>query len=128
MVAAALLRVELGVELGESAAISAARPRVTALERPALETAEAVEHVLRPRERLAVFAVADDVDAALGLLPDNLRDGVLQCALVGRFVVGLAGLLGAKKLLQLRRPDQAADMGGENTVRAAVHGVPFCDV
>ena len=51
--------------------------------------------------------------------------GVLQGALVGRLVVGLAGLLGAQELLQLRRPDQAADMGGEDAVRAALHGVPI---
>ena len=124
----ALLRVELGVELCEPAAVGAARPCVASLERPPLEAAEAVQHVLGPRERLAVFAVADDVETALGLLPHHLSHRILQGALVGRLVVGLAGLLGAKEFLQFRRPDQAADVGGENTVRAALHDVPFCDV
>jgi hypothetical protein len=36
-------------------------------------------------------------------------------------IVRLARLFSAQEILQRRRPDQAADMRGENTIAAALH-------
>ena len=118
----ALAGIELGVELGELLAVDAAGERIGArLDRPPLEAAQALQHVLRPADRFAELAVADDVDADLGLLAHDLGDRLLQALVVSRLVVRLAGLLGAQKFLQRRRPDEAADMGGEDAVGTALH-------
>ena len=71
--------IELGIELGETLAVDAARERIGAgLDRPPLETAQPLEHVLRPGDRFAELAVADDVDADLGLLAHDLGDRIRQ--------------------------------------------------
>ena len=115
-------RIEVGVELRKPRAVEAARERIgRGLERPALETAEAKQRVLRPADRLAELAVADHVDADVGLLPDDLTDCITQAFRVGALVEGFAGLLRAQKFAQRRRTDKAADMGGKNTIRAALH-------
>ena len=120
----AFARVELGVELGEFLAVDAALERVGArLERPPLEAAQAFEHVLRPADRLAELAVADDVDAGVGLLAHDGGDRLGEAAVIGRLVEAVALLPGAQELLQLGRPDQAADMGGEDAIGAALHAV-----
>ena len=68
-------RVELGIELGEPLAVGAALERIGAgLDRPALEAAQALEHVLRPADRFAELAVADHVDAGLGLPAHDVGD------------------------------------------------------
>jgi hypothetical protein len=72
---------------------------------------------------LPKLAVADHVDADVGLLAHDLGDGVAQAFRVAVGVEGLAGLLRAEKLAQRRRTDEAADVGGENTIRAALHAV-----
>ena len=48
----------------------------------------------------------------------------LQAGLIGGLVVGLAGLDQLEELDELGRPDQAADMGGEDAVGAAGHAKP----
>src|SRR5262249_27779605 len=75
----------------------------------------------RPADRLAELAVADDVDAGLRLLPHDLGDGIGQALVIGFLVEPLACLARAQELLQLGRPDQAADVGGENALSAAFH-------
>jgi hypothetical protein len=93
-----------------------------ALDRPPLEAAQPFEHILRPADRFAELAVADDVDARLGLLVHDLGDGAFQARVVGGLRrTGLPACFGAQEILQRRRPDQAADMRGENAIRAALH-------
>src|SRR5262245_27743036 len=52
-----------------------------------LETGDPLQHISRPADRLAEFAVADDVDADLRLLLDRLRERASKTFLVGREIV-----------------------------------------
>src|SRR5207247_3884479 len=104
--------------------VDAAGERVAAGERPAFEAAEAKQRVLRPTDRLAELAVADDVDADAGLLALDLGDGLLQALGIGGAVERLPGLLGAQARAQRRRADEAADMGGEDPIGAVFHLAP----
>ncbi len=70
---------------------------------------------------LAEFAVADDVDADLGLLAHDAGDLRAQGALVGGLVVGPAVVARRENVADRHRAHQAADMGDENAVAAAVH-------
>ena len=83
-----------------------------------------VMDVERPVAALAELAVADDIDAGLDLLAHDLLDRGLQAGLVGGLVVGLAGLDQLEELDELGRPDQAADMGGQDAVGAAAMRYP----
>ena len=83
---------------------------VDLLERSLLEALEPVADVPRPGERLAELAIADDVDADLRLLGDDLGDGRAQARLERLLVVGLAVLLRAQERLQLAGAGQAADV------------------
>ncbi len=115
-------RIQVGIELGETRAVDAAGEGIGAgLERPALEAAEAKQRVLRPADRLPELTVADDVDADVGLLAHDLGDGILQALGVAGLVERLAGFLGGEILAQRRRADEAADMGGEDSIGAAFH-------
>src|SRR6202030_2403608 len=92
--------IELGIKFGELLAVDAAGKWIAArLDRPPLETAEPFEHVLRPADRFAELAIADDVDADLGLLAHRLRNRNRQALVKGGRIVSLAGLLGAQKIL-----------------------------
>src|SRR5207253_3565710 len=88
---------------------------------PALETAQTLKHVLRPADRFAELAVADNVDTGLRLPPHDLGDRFGQAAVMGHLVETGTLLLRAQKFPQLRRPDQAADMRGKNAIGAALH-------
>src|SRR4029079_7582548 len=88
------------------------------------DATDPVVHIERPVAALAELAVADNVDAGFDLLAHHLLDRALQAGLVGRFFVGLAGLDQLEELDELRRPDQAADMGGEDAVGMASHAKP----
>ena len=89
----------------------------------AVDLFEAVEP--RPRighpVELAVLAVADHVEAGVGLLADHLVDGALHPRRECGLVVGLAQLLGVQHRDQIGRPRQAAGVGGEDAARAALH-------
>src|SRR5262249_10155426 len=114
--------IELGVELGEPAAVDAAGEGIAAgLERPPLEAAEPEQRVLRPADRLAELAVADDVEPDRGLPAHHLGDRVLQAFGIGRGVERPAGFLGGEEFAQRRWADQAADMRGQDASRAALH-------
>jgi hypothetical protein len=80
-------------------------------------------HVKGPVAALGEFPVADDVDAGLNLLADDLLDRGFQAGLVTRLVIGLAGLDKLEELDQFRRPDQAPDMSGQNAISAG-HAEP----
>jgi hypothetical protein len=84
-----------------------------------LEAAHALEHVTRPADGLAVFAVVDDVDADLRLLAHHVSDRIVQTGVKRCVVVRLQVALRLEELLQLGRPDQAADMRGQDTAGAA---------
>ena len=120
-----ILGVELLVEFGEALAVGALGERVAGrgLNGRRSKPDDPLDHILRPGNALAEFAVADDVDADLGLLAHHLGDGLLEVARMCRGVVALALLLGAQMPPDQVRADQAADMGGENPIGAAVHGL-----
>jgi hypothetical protein len=114
-------RVEFGVELGEAFSIGAALKWIGAgLDRTAFEAAQAFERVLRPADRFPEFAVADHVDAGLGLPANDDRLG--QARLIGLRIERFSRLLRAQERLQRLGSDQAADMSGEDAVAAAFHG------
>jgi len=80
-----------------------------------------------------VFVVEDDaqdgpdhVDARRSLLANNFGNGLGEAVLVGLLVKRLACLLRAQELLQRLRPDQAADVGGENPIGASLHYSSRC--
>ena len=62
-----------------------------------LETAHALEHIARPADGLAVFAVIDDVEADVGLLFHHFGDAVMQAGLERVVVVALAVALRGQK-------------------------------
>ena len=68
----------------------AANGLAAGLDRPALEAAQALEHVLRPADRLAELAVAHHVDAGLRLPAHDVGDRIGQAALIGSLVERLA--------------------------------------
>jgi hypothetical protein len=114
--AEALGAVIAGVEFREFAAVAPDHGRRHAgFALPALlETAQPPQHIARPADGLAVFAVVDDVEADLGLFAHHLGDAVMQACFEGWFVVRLSVALGGQKFSQARRPDQTADMGGRD--------------
>src|SRR5262249_16451113 len=81
-----------------------------------------------PVAALAELAVADDVDARLGLPAHDRVDRLLQTSLVGGFIVGLAILDLVQELDEVRGPDQAADMGCEDAVGGRCHFAPSLSV
>ena len=118
---------QLGVELAETLAIGAAGERIRAGgDRALLETAQAGERIERPAGRFAVFAVVDRIDAGLDLLAHHILDRLAQLALVGsrRGRVTLLRLL--ELFQQVGGPDQAADMGRQDALGAALHGFRLC--
>ena len=64
-------------------------------------------------------SVVDDVEADLRLLAHDVSDRVVQAGVERRLVVRLLVALRLEEFLQLWRPDQAADMRGQDSA-----GVP----
>ena len=89
----------------------------------AFESGEAVADVGGVAD-LAGFAVADDVDAALFLLLHGLADRAAHRFLEFRFVDWFAAVLREKQIDDVLRAGQAADVRGQNAVRARFHGFP----
>ncbi len=114
--------VVLGIELREGDAVLAAAGRGHRVlcflggERPCAHARKAVVDVEGPIAAFAELAIADDVDADFGLLPDDRLDRLPQAGFVRALVIGLAILDLAEERDQLRRPHQAADMRGEDPV------------
>ena len=117
----AFLRIHLVVEGGETRTVGAATPGIVALERATLEAAHALDHILRPGNALAEFAVAGNVDSSRLLLRDDFAHFVLQLRLMGGLVHGLAGLFGAQIIDDRLRADKAADVRRQDTIIAVVH-------
>ena len=76
---------------------------------------------IRDEAETTHLAIGDDIDAAFGLLANHFGDRACDAARIGLSVERLASLLGLDHLQQIGRPRQAADMGGENTLRASFH-------
>jgi hypothetical protein len=87
--------------------------------RAALEALQALDDVLRPAVALAVFAITDDVDTAVGLMLHDIGNGALERCVQLRAGDGLAGVQRLENRQQFRRTDQAANVGGENPVLRA---------
>ena len=85
-------------------------------QRPGGDAGEAVVDVKGPVAALAELAVADDVDARVGLLAHDGLDRFLETILVRALVVWLAILDLVQELDELRRPHQAANMGCEDAI------------
>ena len=70
------------------------------------------------KARLRQFAVADDIDAKLGLLFDDFRDRPMQFLAERIGIVALAGHAGEQPSRQRQRARQAADVGRDDAVAA----------
>ena len=82
--------------------------------------AETLGHVA-VKVRLGELAVARDVDADFGLLGHHVRDALADQGFECRLVALLAAGRGQDRLEDLRRPHQAADVGGQDAFAAAFH-------
>src|SRR6185437_37194 len=110
--------------------VDTARKRIFAgrSDRPPFKAAQPLQHILRPGNRFAELAVTDHIDAGFGLFVYDLRDRIRQTLLVGGLIVRFAGLFRPQKLLQRRRANEAANVGGENTAAATLHLSSLCIV
>src|SRR6185312_4070449 len=86
-----------------------------------LEAGDAIEDVVRPAA-LAVLTVVHDVDADLGLLAHDLRDGTARTPLVLRRVLGRSREP-SRKLGERLRTGEAPDVRGEDAVLASFHAI-----
>ena len=86
-----------------------------------LEAAQPPQHITRPADGLAAFAVIDDVEAELDLLPHHLGDAVMQTIFERRLVVALSVAFCGQKFAEPRRVGPScrhAWSGGARRVRA----------
>src|SRR5438067_8180229 len=114
--------VELGIELREARAVGAALEDIGAgHERAALESAQPLEHILRPADRFSKLAIAYDINPGVGLAAHDLGNRLGEELIVFVLVESLALLLRPEDFLQFRRPNKTSDMGGEDAVGAAFH-------
>ena len=103
-------------ELGEVGLAGPERRRARAV-----EAREAILHV-GGVVGAALLPVVDDVEPAGDLFPHHVGDRRAHRGReLGRFGAGIF-LLGQQQFHHFRRPRQAAGMGGENALRAALHG------
>src|SRR5262249_49801490 len=89
------------------------------LVRTRLEARHPLPRISRPA-RFAELAVVDDVDAGRDLALDDVLDAGLEHRAIVRVSAGFPVL--RNRLEQRLGTDQTADMGGEDTVLAALHG------
>ena len=104
----------------EAVPLSGCRPG-TASERARLESAEALVDV-SDKARLAQLAIGENIQPHFGLLADGLHHRAANAARVGVLVEGLSLLLRVHHVDQLLRTRQASYVGGENSIRAVLHG------
>jgi hypothetical protein len=79
-------------------------------------------NVESPVGAFAKLAIADHVDAGISLLPHDFGNGFREADFKGGCVVRLAVLDGAPEFDEFRRPDQTADVGGQNAINVVRHG------
>ena len=78
-----------------------------------LEPAQPVADVCGVAD-LAHLAVADHVDARLDLMTHAVEDRLVEQPVIALLVDRLAAILGEHQFDELRRPGQAADVGGKD--------------
>ena len=121
--ASALHRRELGrvEEVLETVQVPAAIvDRLDASLLPLESTDAAVD--VGPPARLRELAIVHDIDARLYLAAHDVCHGILECLFIGDLVDCLAALPRHLEINDLRRPDQAAGMAGQDSVCAMPHG------
>src|SRR6516165_35039 len=120
----ALGLVVFGIKVRKTLAICSLGDDFAGLEPNALallKSRKPFENVTRPACRFAELAIADDVDASVGLLANDLRYGFAQ---TGRMFVGSPLVAGVDRLEvshEFGRPDQPADMRRQNFFFTALH-------
>src|SRR5262245_8959524 len=82
--------------------------------RALLETGNPLQHIPRPADRLAEFAVADEVDTDLRLPLDHIRDQASKTFLMARGIVRFVILLLPEEGHELRRTNEAPYMRRPN--------------
>src|SRR5215471_13349198 len=87
-----------------------------------LEPAEPFVHVGH-KARLSVFAVIDHVYAKIDLPPHDLSDCLTQPRLIFVLIESPPRLLCLHYFEQVGRPRKAPDMGSEDALGAAFHGL-----
>src|SRR6266851_1817602 len=111
------------VELRERLHLARARPRAPGRSIGArLEARQALVRVV-DEPWLAHFAVVDHVDAELDLLPDDLPDRLSEPRVMGRVVHAASRRPRLDQLEEVGGTGQAAGVSGEDTIRAALHGL-----
>src|SRR5207244_3499382 len=119
------LRDALGprIVVGERPVLAAGAPGVAFLTRRRRRAREAVEalHDVAEEARLALLTVRHDVDARLGLLPDDVGDRVPDQLGEGLGIVGLPAVLRSEQGDERLGPGQAADVCRQDPFRASFH-------
>ena len=75
-----------------------------------LNAPQPLVNIERPRHRLSVFAVADNVDPGLRLQAHGFRDRLLETELKARDIIHLVIADLSEVIDERRRSDQASDM------------------
>ena len=89
---------------------------------PLFEAGEPIEDVTRPARRLAELAVANDINARACLLVHDLGHRSPQPIRIGARCLSVAGVYCLQVRDELRRPDKAARMCGQDFCVAVFHG------
>jgi hypothetical protein len=97
-------------------------PLLTRRRRLPLEAVEAL-HDVPVETLLALLPIGDDIDPRFGLLADHVRHRVTHELVVAFAVVRLPAVLGTQERNERLRPGEAADVGGQDAVRASFHRV-----
>ena len=120
-----LAGIVVGVELGEVAPVltvgGGRKATVAGLPFALFESRQPFEDVARPADRLAEFAVVDDVDADICLLPDHRGNGA--CGAIREHILGNRSAVPPcfQKRQQFRRANEAPNMRRENSPWATRH-------
>src|SRR5262245_44672191 len=108
--------------LGASGSLGKVRPIGAGRHRAlAAEPGEAMADVGGVAD-LALLAVVDDVNAGLGLHPDDVGDGLAHAGFEGPGIGDRAGIQRFQQGRQVGRPGQTSRVRGEDPIRASLHG------
>ncbi len=105
---------------GEPLAVAAQPKHRAPLLRADFKSADSFQNVVGPTD-FAIFAVADDIDSHLRLFADNLQSLLAQYGVVLRHVLGFFS--GRSQVPEFLGPYEASDVGSQDTVFAALHGI-----
>ena len=83
---------------------------------PFFEAVQPIQYIKRPGTEFAEFTIADDVDARLFLLFDDVNDRFPETGLIG-FLIDLDAVFNGMQIFyQLRRADKTANMRGQYSI------------